>query len=286
MAYCRHGHYPDHQRRGARHRRGHHRIPAHLLILFNQWFRFPSATFTKVFDIFIQSGAVLAVVIYFRKRIFPVYKTQTSQERQDIRSLWLKALVGFLPIIVLALTAYDFIEATLMIPIVVAIALAFWGLVIILVETRNNRALAAGKSPRYATVRDLTIPVVLAIGCLQCLGSIPGTSRSAATIIGALLLGASRVAAAEFSFFLSIPTLGGAGLYSLYKQLKGGMDFGAQELVTLATGTLVSFLVAWAVIAFLMKFIQKHDFRGFGWYRIALGLLLIGLIVAGIPLGV
>lgn len=255
------------------------------LILFNMWFRFPSESFTKLFDIFIQSGAILAVIIYFRKRIFPVYKAQTPAERQDIRSLWLKAIIGFLPAIVVALVAYDFIEAKLMTPLVVAGALAFWGLVIIVIETRNSNALAAGIAPRFATVRDLSIPIVLAIGSIQCLGMIPGTSRSAATIIGALLLGASRVAAAEFSFFLAIPTLGGAGVYSLYKQVRDGLSLGPQELAILATGTLVSFLVAWAVVAFLMKFIQKHDFRGFGWYRIALGLTLIALVVAGIPLG-
>jgi undecaprenyl-diphosphatase len=254
------------------------------LILFNMWFRFPSESFTKLFDIFIQSGAILAVIIYFRKRLLPVYKLQTPEERKDIRGLWVKAAIGFLPAIAIALLAKDIIDQYLMNPLVVAIALAFWGAVIILIETRNRTAVKAGKAFRFNSVKDLSIPIVVAIGFIQCLGMVPGTSRSAATIIGAMVLGASRVAAAEFSFFLAIPTLVGAGGYLLLKELKDGLTLGIQELVTLATGTAVSFLVAWAVVAFLMKFIQKHDFRGFGWYRIALGLGLIALLTAGVQL--
>jgi undecaprenyl-diphosphatase len=259
------------------------------LIIFNQWFNFGSGEaalrFAKLFDIVIQSGAILAVIIYFRKRIFPVYRFQGPEARRDIGGLWLKAVIGMLPAVAIGVVAKDFISATLMQPLVVAVALAFWGAFIIVIETRNARALKAGKAFRFDSVKDLTIPVVVAIGFIQCLGMIPGTSRSAATIIGAMILGASRLAAAEFSFFLAIPTLVGASGYLLLKELKDGLQLGGQEVLVLATGTLVSFLVAWAVVAFLMKFIQKHDFRGFGWYRIALGLVLAGLILAGVRLG-
>lgn len=252
------------------------------LILFNHWFHF-SDSFTKLFDIVIQSGAIFAVIIFFRKRIFPVYKLQTVDERKDIRSLWLKAVIGMIPAVIIGMLAKDFIETRLMHPIVVAVALAFWGLAIIIIESRN--AVAAGKTARFNSVKDLSIPIVLGIGLIQCLGMIPGTSRSAATIIGAMLLGTSRVVAAEFSFFLAIPTLLGASAYLLYKELKSGLHLATQDWLTLATGTLVSFLVAWAVVAFLMNFIRKHDFRGFGWYRIVLGVVIIALLAMGIPVG-
>ncbi len=252
------------------------------LILFNQWFKFANEGFTKLFDIFIQSGAILAVIIYFRKRIFPVYKIQSATDRQDIGKLWIKAVIGFLPAVLIGVLAKDFIQAQLMRPLVVAISLAVWGVFIIIIETRNNAAIKAGKSARFSSVKDLTIPVVLAIGFIQCLGMIPGTSRSAATIIGAMLLGTSRVAAAEFSFFLAIPTIIGASGYSFLKELKSGIHLGSQELLILATGTLVTFVVAWAVVAFFMNFIRKHDFRGFGWYRIALGIVVVAALATGL----
>lgn len=254
------------------------------LILFSQWFSFGDPDFSNTFNIVIQSGAILAVMLHFRRRLFPLFRGQSPEERGEIRFLWLKALVAFLPAVAVGLLASDFIDAQLMTPAVVAAALAAWGLVMIVIETLNARARASGKGPRIATVRDISIALALGIGCIQCLGMVPGTSRSAATIIGAMLLGCSRVAAAEFSFFLAIPTILGAGGYSLLKQLRAGLVLGPQEVLALALGSLVSFLVAWAVIAFLMRFIQKHDFRPFGWYRIALGLLIIALLAAGVPL--
>jgi len=253
------------------------------LILFNRWFRFADGRFTNMFDVVIQSGAILAVILYFRKRLFPVYPGQTPEERRGILGLWLKAFIGFLPAVVVGVLAIDFIEAALMTPLVVAASLALWGAFIIVMERRKVAAEEAGEAPRFAGVKDLTIPVVVAIGFIQCLGMVPGTSRSAATIVGAMLLGASRVAAAEFSFFLAIPTIVGASGYSLLKQVKEGLHIGGPEIAVLATGTVVSFLVAWAIVAFFMNF-KKHDFRVFGWYRIALGLVVLALMVFTGPL--
>ncbi len=247
------------------------------LILFNQWFKFESVAFTNMFNIVIQSGAILAVILSFRKRLFPVYKSQDLVQKQAVYQLWLKAFIAFVPTAVIAFLGSDFIDTYLFKPGVVIAALAFWGIVIIVIE----RFIKGGRlNQRYDTVADLTIPVVLAIGFIQCLGMIPGTSRSAATIIGALLLGASRVAAVEFSFFLGIPTLLAAGAYSLYKQLRAGLVLGLNDILVLITGLVVSFVVAWAVIAFLMRFIQKRDFEVFGWYRI--GLAVVVLIVFGL----
>ena len=256
------------------------------LIIFNQWFRFSDPAFTKLFDIVIQAGAIFSVIIFFRKKLFPVYRDQTPEIRGDIRSLWLKAVIAFLPAALIGILAKHFIDEKLMQPLVVAIALAFWGAFIVFIETRNNQALKAGRPFKFDTVKSLTIPIVIAIGYIQCLGMNPGTSRSAATIIGAMLLGASRIASAEFSFFLAIPTILGASVYSLFDYgKKVGFHLGKGDLISLAIGTLVAFLVAWAVVAFLMNFIRKHDFRGFGWYRIALGLGIIVLIALGVQLG-
>jgi Uncharacterized bacitracin resistance protein len=248
------------------------------LILVNQWCGFPSESFTKVFDVFIQSGAILAVIIYFRKKLLPAYATQTSEERAGIRSLWWKTLVGFLPAAVIGFLAGDFVERSLMTPLVVAASLVLWGIVLIAIEAWNIRRRTSGLVPRSAETKDLTLTSVLIIGFAQCLAMVPGTSRSAATIVAALLLGTSRAAAAEFSFYLAIPTLIAASGYSLLKLLLGGISISLAEAACLAVGTIVSFAVAWAVIPPFMGYIKRRDFRVFGWYRIVLGLVVLACL--------
>lgn len=239
------------------------------LILANQWFGFADKAFQNMFDIVIQLGAILSVVIFFRKKIFPVYQAQTLDDKKGIYQLWLKALIGFLPAAVIGLLFNKLIDHYLMNQWSVAVVLIGWGIVIIAVEFLP-------KQEKYSSIASLTIPVVLIIGFVQCLALVPGTSRSAATICGAMLLGSSRLVAAEFSFFLAIPTLGAASLYKLYDFWKTtGGHIATQEWISLGIGFAVSFFVAWAVIAVFMKFISKHDFKPFGIYRIVVGVAVL-----------
>lgn len=239
------------------------------LILVNQWVDFSDRGFSNMFNIVIQLGAILAVVIFFRKRIFPFYTAQTLDEKTEVFRLWGKTLIAVLPAFVLAFLFDELIETYLFNPVTVSIALVVWGVVIILLESRKS-------PPKWSTTAELGLMTVLLIGLAQCLALIPGTSRSAATIIGAMLLGASRVAAAEFSFFLAIPTIGGASVYALFKYITHNPgQLGVSSLVSLAVGFLTAFLVAWLVIAGFMKFISKQDFKVFGVYRIVLGVAVL-----------
>ncbi|MDF1549967.1 MAG: undecaprenyl-diphosphate phosphatase [Bacteroidales bacterium] len=231
------------------------------LILVNQWITF-SEEFTVLFDIFIQIGAILAVVVYFRKDIFPE-KLKNITEKSYIQ-FWLKIITAFLPAVVLGLLFADFIEKELFNPVTVSISLFIGGLLLIFLD-RKERAF------KFTSVKEMSFKIALFIGLFQCLAMIPGTSRSAATIIGALLLGASRKLAAEFSFYLAIPTIFGASVYSL---MKTSISFNNHDIIILAVGFLVSFLVAIVVIKFLMNFIKKHSFVVFGYYRIILASIM------------
>ncbi len=232
------------------------------LILVNQFLSFQE-DFTKLFDIVIQVGAILAVVIYFWKDIIPKnFNILKSPEHLD---LWKKVLVAVIPALVIGALAADFIEAKLFNPQTVAISLFIGGVILIFIERRKHNF-------KYEKVQELPYRVALYIGLFQCLAMIPGTSRSASTIIGALLLGSSRKLAAEFSFYLAIPTLVAASGYSL---LKSHLAFSAHDMIILITGFLVSFGVAWMVIAFFMNFIRKHTFEVFGYYRIILSVLVV-----------
>lgn len=232
------------------------------LLLVNQWIRF-GPTFTTLFDIVIQLGAILAVILYFWDRIWPFGKNQ--DKKRTIYSVWSKTLIGVLPALVLGGLLGGWIEEQLFNPSVVAAALVVGGFLLILIEKRQI-------THRFDSITRIPWQIALYIGLFQCLSLIPGTSRAAATIIGALLLGASRTVAVEFSFFLAIPTLIAAGGYSI---LKHGAAMTGSETVLLALGFSTAFLVAWAVIARLMRYIRDHDFRIFGYYRIALGTLVL-----------
>jgi len=239
------------------------------LILVNQWIGFPDP-FEKLFDVVIQLGAILAVVVYFWNRLWPFGKLPAA-EKKDRWVLWSKVLVAVLPAVVLGFLFDDFIEARLFKPVVVAVALVVWGVVIILVE--RFRKPRAGE---IVKANGIGYGTAILIGCVQCLAMVPGTSRSAATIIGALLLGCSRVAASEFSFFLAIPTMVGASALSL---LKGGAAMTGHQAAVLAVGFVTAFAVALVVIRLFMSFISSHKFTAFGVYRIVLGLAVVGLLL-------
>lgn len=233
------------------------------LVLAEHWIRLgQDKAFVDAFLVIIQAPAILSVIVYFWKTLWPWAHPQGPAAAIQV---WLRVLVAFVPALVLGLLLDDLIESYLLFPVPVAAALLVGGAVLIWIERRPREA-------RYQQIGAIGFGLAFAIGLIQCLALFPGTSRAAATIIGALLLGASRAAAAEFSFFLAVPTLGGAAALML---LKHGVGFTAEQWGLLAAGSLVSFVTAYAAIAWLMRFIQTHRFTAFGWYRIALGLLVL-----------
>jgi undecaprenyl-diphosphatase len=238
----------------------------HMILVENYLPVGTSEGFAEAFMVLIQLPAILAVVLYFWKDLWPFGNKHGFNETI---LLWLRIGLAFAPAVVFGVLFDDYIEEKLFNPITVAIALVVGGVVLIVVERRKHTA-------TIPTVHEIGWGTAFLIGLFQCLAMIPGTSRSAATIIGGLLLGASRPAAAEFSFFLAVPTMLGACVYTL---LKHGLSFTPQEWGLVAVGSVVSFTVAYAVIAFLMRFIKRHTFIGFGWYRIALGLLVLLLFM-------
>ncbi len=225
-------------------------------------------SFTTAFEVIIQLGAILSVVVIYFKKLWPF--SGSSEEKKAKWLLWAKVIVAVLPAVILGFSFHKVIEEKLFNAYTVSAALIFYGIVIILLESFRK------KSPVITDVADVTFKIALLIGFFQCLAMMPGTSRSAATIIGALLLGLSRPAAAEFSFFLAIPTMAGA---SLLKIVKNGLSFNADQWGIIAIGFVVSFLVAWLVIKLFINYIQKHDFRVFGYYRIVLGVIVLILLL-------
>ncbi len=232
------------------------------LIIINEWLSF-SESFTITFDIVIQLGAILAVVVLFWNKLFPFGKEKS--ERDKIFRLWLLTIVGVLPAVVLGLLFDDIIEQYLFNPIVVATMLIIGGVVFFIVEDK-------AKKITISDVSELTYKKAFFIGLIQCLAMVPGTSRSASTIIGGMFLGFTRVVAAEFSFFLAIPTMVGATGYSL---LKTSFSLSVSEFVILGVGFVVSFIVALIVIRLFLDYIKKNTFKVFGYYRIVLGVLVL-----------
>ena len=233
-----------------------------------------SEAFKEMFFIVIQLGAILAVVVLFFQKMLPFQVKDRAKPfwKKDTLSLWLKVVVACIPGAAVTLLLDDYIEAHLHTPIVIAGALIVYGVAFILVESWNQT-----RRPRVRTLADISYRTAFCIGLFQVLSIIPGTSRSGSTIIGALILGVSRVAAAEFTFFLAVPVMFGM---SALKLLKFGFAFTGAELVTLLIGLAVAVLVSRAVIKFLMNYIRKHDFKAFGWYRIALGALVLVYFLA------
>ncbi len=228
-----------------------------------------SAAFKEMFFVVIQLGAILAVVLLFWNKMFPFQFHDKTQPiiKKDTFSIWFKVVVACIPGAAATLLFDDYVEAHLDTPVVISLTLIIYGIGFILVENWNKR-----RKPNIHTLTDITYSTAFIIGLFQVLSIIPGTSRSGATIIGALLIGVSRVAAAEFTFFLAVPVMFGL---SAIKIMKFGFDYTGGEILTLSIGMAVAFLVSILVIKFLMNYIKKHSFKTFGWYRIVLGIIVI-----------
>lgn len=249
------------------------------LILVEQFLKFNevSPDFWNMFQVVIQFGAILAVVILYIKKIWPFTTDKEkgikkngplSYLNKDIMNLWGKILVACIPAAVIGLLFDEVFERLFYNPFCIAIALIVFGVAFIFIENRKQN-----KKNKKDTTDKITYKDALIIGCFQLIAAIfPGTSRSGATIIGSLLLGLSRPNAAEFTFYLAIPTMFGA---SLLKILKFGLSFTGMELTLLLVAMAVSFIVSILVIKFLMSYIKKHDFKAFGYYRIVLGIIVL-----------
>ena len=253
------------------------------LILVEQFLKFNevSPDFWNMFQVVIQFGAILAVVILYIKKIWPFTTDKEkgikksgplSYLNKDIMNLWGKILVACIPAAVIGLLFDEVFEKLFYNPFCIAIALIVFGVAFIVIENRKQN-----KKNKKDTTDKITYKDALVIGCFQLLAAIfPGTSRSGATIIGSLLLGLSRPNAAEFTFYLAIPTMFGA---SLLKILKFGLSFTGMELTLLLVAMAVSFIVSILVIKFLMSYIKKHDFKAFGYYRIVLGIIVLAYFI-------
>ena len=239
------------------------------MILLNEFVTLNvSPEFWEMFLVVIQLGAILAVVLLFFDKIFPFRFREKPVIQKDIFILWFKILVACVPAAVIGLAFDDVFDALFYNPWCVAIALIVFGIAFIVIEDRNKN-----KSPKITTLGQITYQTAFMIGVFQLLAAVfPGTSRSGATIVGALLIGVSRTVAAEFTFFLAIPVMLGA---SLLKIVKFGFHFTGAEIIILFTGMIVAFVVSVVVIRFLMGYIKKHDFKVFGWYRIILGAVVL-----------
>jgi len=228
----------------------------------------------KVFDIAIQTGAILAVIlVYWQKIRDTVVALPTQKQAQQFA---LNVLIAFVPAVLLGLLAGKAIKAHLFTPVVVASTFILGGFIILWAEKRQANTATA---PRIREVEAMTALDALKVGLVQCLAMIPGTSRSGATIIGGMLLGLSRKAATDFSFYLAIPTLIGAGAYSLYKERA---LLSLADLPMFGVGLLFSFISAWLCVRWLLRFISTHNFNGFAWYRIVFGLVVLATAWSGV----
>lgn len=238
-----------------------------------------SPDFWEMFLVVIQLGAILAVVLLFWNKIFPFdlkRRYGSSLVRGDVFTLWGKVLIACIPAAVIGLAFDDVLEALFYNYQTVALMLVLFGVAFIFIENRNK-----GKKAKMTRLSEISVPVALMIGVFQLIAAVfPGTSRSGATIVGALMLGVSRTVAAEFTFFLAIPVMFGASLLKILKYMMKGLVLSGMEWTILLVGTVVAFVVSVIIIRFLMEYIKKHDFKVFGWYRIALGVVVLGYFVA------
>lgn len=262
------------------------------LILVDEFIKLKqSADFMEMFNVVIQLGAILAVVVIFIEKLWPFHTKKNAPEKSwfqkeasggfmagfqqfcnnycymDKIVLWLKIVFACIPAMVIGLPLDDWMEEHLHNSTVVALMLIIYGVLFIVIENYNKK-----RNPRITTLKDLSFKDAFLIGMFQVLSLVPGTSRSGSTIIGGILIGASREIAAEFTFFLAIPVMFGA---SLIKLLKFGLAFTGTELAVLIVGMVTAFAVSVFAIKFLMGYIKKHDFKVFGWYRIVLGILVL-----------
>ena len=234
-----------------------------------------SEAFYEMFQVVIQLGAILAVVLLFFHKLNPFSPKKDLQQKKDTWQLWFKVVVAVLPSAVIGVLLDDWMDAHLYHYVVVAITLIVYGVAFMLMEKRND-----SREMKITNVYEIDYRTAIYIGCFQCLSLIPGTSRSGATILGAIILGVARPAGAEFSFFLAIPTMLGASALKLLKFFLEGASATGQEIMVLLVGCVVSFVVSLLVIKGLMEYVRKHSFRVFGVYRIVLGVLVLGYFLA------
>lgn len=221
----------------------------------------------EMFNVVIQLGAIFAVVVLFFPKLWPFTTKENGWIKKDTWMMWFKVVAGVLPAAVLGVLFDDVLDEMFYNYQTVAVMLIVYGVLFLVVENWNKK-----RKARIRTIQDMTFGTAFLIGLFQVLSLIPGTSRSGATILGALILGCSRYIGAEFSFFMAIPVMFGA---SLLKILKFGLTFTGNELVILAVGMLTAFVVSMLSIKFLMNYVKKHDFKAFGYYRIVLGIIVL-----------
>lgn len=242
------------------------------LILADEFLKLQmSEQYMSMFNVVIQLGAILAVVYLYFNKLNPFAPSKTEEEKKDTWSLWFKVVAAIVPSGVLGILLDDWLDAHLHKFLPVAIVLIVYGVAFILIEKRNK-----GKEPKCTDLNRFTWKAALIVGFFQVLSLVPGTSRSGATILGGILIGASRFVATEFSFFMGIPTMLGASVIKIGKFIHQGNAFDAEGAIVLLVGTVVSFIVSIIAIKFLLNYIKKNDFTVFGWYRIVLGVILIG----------
>ena len=242
----------------------------HIILLDEFIFLAGSEEFKSMFDVVIQLGAIIAVVILFWRKLNPFAAGKTEKQRTMTWALWFKVCVAILPSGIVGVLFDDWMETHLHNGFVVALMLILYGVAFIFVERRNE-----GKVPAVKSVWSIDMKTAILIGCFQCLSLIPGTSRSGSTILGAILLGVGRGAGAEFSFFMAIPTMVGASAIKLLDFLFSGVGATGTEIAVLLVGCVVSFLVSLLVIKALMEYVRKHSFASFGYYRIGLGAVVL-----------
>jgi undecaprenyl-diphosphatase len=239
------------------------------MILIDEFIKLDaSEAFKEMFLVVIQLGAIMAVVLLYFRKLNPFSFTKTVEEKKETLKIWYKVIVGVIPAGVAGLLFDDWLNEHLYNYWTVAVMLILYGVLFIIIENRNK-----AKSAGINSFSELSYSTAFYIGLFQVLSLIPGTSRSGATILGAIILGTSRYIAAEFSFFLSIPVMFGASALKLFKF---GFSFTGREFLILFTGMITAFLVSVFAIRFLLAYIKKNDFKAFGWYRIILGILVIG----------
>ena len=246
----------------------------HLILVENLVHLDQPEEFFNVFKVVIQLGAIMAIVLLYWQKLWPFSRSKTRSQREDTLVLWAKIVIASIPAALIGIPFDDLIDSHLSTPTVIGITLLVYGVLFIVLERAYR-----GRSFAIRKTSQIDIRTAFLIGCFQCLSLIPGTSRSGATILGAMLLGCSRSTSAEFSFFLGIPAMAGA---SLIKMLKFGFAFTGAQIAILILGMVVSFIVALYTVKYLMGYIRKHDFTVFGYYRIVLGIIVLvyfGLMV-------
>ena len=242
----------------------------HIILLDEFVYLAGSDEFKSMFDVVIQLGAIIAVIVLFFSKLNPFDARKNEKQKTMTWGLWFKVCVAILPSGIVGVLFDDWMDTHLHNGIVVALMLIAYGIAFIFVERRNE-----GLTPKINSVWSIDLRTAILIGCFQCLSLIPGTSRSGSTILGAILLGVGRGAGAEFSFFMAIPTMVGASAIKLLKFLMSGVGASGLEIMVLLVGCVVSFVVSLLVIKALMEYVRKHSFASFGYYRIGLGAVVL-----------